>query len=86
MGTTNQLLTFVIWGFGLCTTGFFFLAGCIWWMARQLPEAKSIAKDLHDIKTSLLGTMDKPGIISVLTNVRRDVEDLKRRINVSGHS
>lgn len=70
----------MMWGFGICATGFFFLVTCIWWIARQLPSAKKIADDIHEIKEALMGTMDKPGFIARLFDVIKDVKEIKDKM------
>lgn len=72
----------LMWGlFSISATGFFFLAGAIWWVSRQLPDARKIAKDLGDIKDALIGTINKPGYISLLHDVKKDVDEMKEKIN-----
>ena len=67
--------------FSISTTGFFFLIGGLWWVARQLPDAKRIAEDLTDIRNALLGTMQKEGYITKLSNLVREVEIIKKKVN-----
>ena len=77
----SEILELGRWALGVCVTGFFFLCGCIWWVSRQLPDAKKIAKDLGAIKDALLGTMDKQGFISKLYSIESDVEELKEKVH-----
>lgn len=71
----------VMWGFGLCATGFFFLSTCLWWIVRQIPDAKNIAHDLTEIKDALLGTMKSRGLMTTVHQIKEDVDHLQDRMN-----
>ena len=65
----------------LCSSGFLFLCGCMFALARQLPDAKRISQDLREIKDALLGTMQKRGFISMLYDIVEDIKELKKKAN-----
>jgi hypothetical protein len=63
--------SFVLSLFGICVTGFLFLAGWMFWMVQQVAKKASyewiklnLEAKLDDIKGALMGTMEKEGLIS----------------------
>ena len=81
MTTPEQNLELIWRLFGISAMGFFFLMGCFWFIIRQLPNAKTIAEDLRQIKDAMIGTMHKPGYITVLHNVKKEVEDIRSALS-----
>lgn len=60
----EQLWKILIWGFGLCFTGFVFLAGWMWWLVGQIHKRvtyewmetkfeRDIRKEISDISLSI---------------------------------
>lgn len=67
----------------LSVSGFLFLCGCFWWLARQLPDVKKISTSLEEIKLALLGDLKTQGFISKLLDLERDITDLKRKLELA---
>lgn len=72
------------WGFGLCTTGFLFLAGWCWMMWGKINKIDitkerfdEVIKSLKAIEGALTGTLDKRGLITMMADHREEIEEIK---------
>jgi hypothetical protein len=64
------------WGFGICATGFFFLAGWIQYLNTKVSAVLQTAQKVDEIHVALLGDMRNEGIMS---RTRRLEEQCKLR-------
>lgn len=64
------------WGFGICATGFFFLAGWSWYLNAKIGAVIHTAQKVDEIHIALLGDMRHEGLIS---RTRRMEEQCKIR-------
>ena len=70
--TVKQLWIFTLWGFGTCATGFFVLLTIV------LRTASRMTKPVEDIRDALIGTFNKPGLITRHHDLEKSVEDNKK--------
>lgn len=70
----GTMLKVMMWGLGICATGFFFLAT---WM-RQLTD-RTLIKEIKEIKDALIGDIEKPGILTVVHRNKEDIKNIKLR-------
>jgi hypothetical protein len=69
-----EITDMITWGFGICATGFFFLA--LW--IRQIADRILLA-EIKEIKRALIGDIDKPGIVALLHIHSEDIKEIKLR-------
>jgi hypothetical protein len=68
----TMTLKILMWGFGICVTGFFFLAMWI----RQVSDAL-ILDEIKSIKIALVGDVTKPGMLSILHKHTDEIKYIK---------
>lgn len=68
----------LLWGFGLCATGFFLLAGWMWWLVGKVRIKESmvekmseISGTLKSIESALVGDFDKKGLITRVNEIEK---------------
>lgn len=85
MEGVKQIWDILLWGFGICATGFFLLAGWMWWIVQKLNGAVALQKNIENISQSikkiedaLLGDYQHKGIISRHYDLERRIEVLEQ--------
>jgi hypothetical protein len=68
----DHLWRFIMWGFGICASGFFVLLGIV------LKTAASMTKPVREIRDALIGTLHKPGLLTKFYGLEEDVRDNKK--------
>jgi len=73
MEPTEAVWRVLLWGLGICVSGFFVLLGMV------VKTSKDVAKPLQEIRDALLGTLSprKPGLFSDFYQMRDDIENFK---------
>jgi len=73
--------------FGICVTGFFVLAGWMWWMIGQIAKRatyewiqKNVDVKLDQIKEALMGSMDKEGLISRVRRIDENCVEHRKQV------
>ena len=71
MPSEHLVWTIMLWGFGICATGFFLLAGWMWWLVGRIrirdglmDMVLEIKNSLKTIEGTLVGNFDKKGLIT----------------------
>jgi len=67
-----DLFKLVLWGLGICTTGFFVLLS----MVLRVPG--SVTKPLNEIRDALLGDFSKPGIITKVHSNEKRIDRVEK--------
>jgi len=70
----DLILKIIMWGLGICASGFFFLAMWI----RKVAD-KLLLAEIREIKEALVGTFDRPGIITLVYLHTEDIKEIKKR-------
>ena len=66
----------LLWGLGLCATGFFVLLGI------TLKTANGMTKPVEEIRDALVGTLDTPGLITKFHNAEKEIKFIKDNCTV----
>jgi len=66
--------TIITWGFGICATGFFFLAMWI----RQIAD-RNLLDEIKEIKKALIGDLEKPGVLTILQTHEVSIKEICRK-------
>ena len=81
MDDISRLWTVLLWGFGLCSTGFFLLAGWMWWLVGKIKikddmvkKMDEISVTLKSIEIALKGDYDKKGVITRVFEIEKNCE------------
>jgi len=64
----EHLWKFCYWGFGLCSTGFFVLAGWLWWMVGKMSQKVSHQWLEEKFEKDIKEDMDK--VVRVLSEIK----------------
>ncbi len=100
----NNIFQLLMWGLGICGTGFFFTVGWLIRLNIQMHERptfkwhedhidsmiknqmNTMGKKLDMISEYLVGTINNPGIITLIKENQKKIEDLENYIQcpVSG--
>ena len=77
MDEINALWNVVLWGLGICATGFFVLLGIM------LKASREVTAPLQQIRDALLGTLSpvRPGLISKFHKLVEDFDRFKQTCN-----
>ena len=75
MDSTAELWNVLLWGLGICASGFFVLLGMV------IKTSKEVARPLQEIRDALLGTMSphRPGLFSDFYSMRDEFERMKEQ-------
>ena len=73
MHDIDALWQVILWGLGICATGFFIMLGMV------IKTSKDVAIPLQEIRDALLGTLSpkRPGLISEFYALRAEFEKFK---------
>jgi hypothetical protein len=52
------------WGFGICATGFFFLAGWCWYLNSKMSAVLDVKEKVNEIHRALMGDFKEEGLVS----------------------
>jgi hypothetical protein len=77
MESTEAVWNVLLWGLGICVSGFFVLLGMV------IKTSKEVARPLQEIRDALLGTMSprKPGLFSDFYSMKEEFERMQAECN-----
>lgn len=70
----TELFRFMMWGFGICASGFFVLLSIV------VGTAHNMTKPVKEIRDALIGTLIKKGIITKIFEMEEDVKEIKKEL------
>lgn len=73
MDQSEAIWQVLLWGLGICATGFFTLLGLFFKSSRDM------SKPLQEIRDALVGTLDKPGLIPKFHNMEHEISSIKEK-------
>ena len=72
----HTLWEFAMWGFGICSAGFFLLLGMLFRTSLRM------SKPVNEIRDALIGTFEKPGLITRHYKLESDIEEIKKKCKI----